>query len=166
APIALADMAPTQVEGWVIDVDSSGQNGARVVVAPVRVRGLTPEQTPERLRVTVKGTPPPPGAPIRVFGILNPPPPPASPGAYDFGRNAYFKGMGGTLFALGPTRPAVLAPPPWRVRATMKINAGRYSLAGRIVAPLGGRTGGVAGGMTAGSGTRIWETRIDDGHGS
>ncbi len=42
APIAPADMAPTQVEGWVIDVDSSGQNGARVVVAPVRVRGLAP----------------------------------------------------------------------------------------------------------------------------
>src|SRR5690606_11914398 len=134
APIAPADMAPTQVEGWVIDVDSSGQNGARVVVAPVRVRGLAPEQTPERLRVTVQGAPPRP----------------ASPGAYDFGRNAYFKGMGGTLFALGPTRPAVLAPPPWRVRATMKINAVRYALAERIVARLGERTGGVAAAMTTG----------------
>ncbi|MDA1322466.1 MAG: DUF4131 domain-containing protein, partial [Proteobacteria bacterium] len=108
APIAPADMKPTQLEGWVMDVDSPGQNGARIVVAPVRVRGLTPEATPERLRVTVKGAPPPPGAAIRVFGILNPPPPPASPGAYDFGRNAYFQGMGGTLFALGPTRAADL----------------------------------------------------------
>lgn len=161
APIAPADMAPTQVEGWVIDVDSSGQNGARVVVAPVRVRGLAPEQTPERLRVTVKGAPPPPGAPIRVFGILNPPPPPASPGAYDFGRNAYFKGMGGTLFALGPTRPAVLAPPPWRVRATMKINAVRYALAERIVARLGERTGGVAAAMTTGHETWIQDPDLD-----
>lgn len=161
APIAPADMAPTQVEGWVIDVDSSGQNGARVVVAPVRVRGLTPEQTPERLRVTVKGTPPPPGAPIRVFGILNPPPPPASPGAYDFGRNAYFKGMGGTLFALGPTRPAVLAPPPWRVRAAMKVNAVRYALAERIVARLGERTGGVAAAMTTGHETWIQDPDLD-----
>ncbi|HAD84965.1 MAG TPA: competence protein ComEC, partial [Brevundimonas sp.] len=61
APIVPADLAPTQIEGWVMDVDSPGQNGARIVVAPVRVRGLTPEATPERLRVTVKGAPPPPG---------------------------------------------------------------------------------------------------------
>ncbi|MDD0124236.1 hypothetical protein PSZ46_23515, partial [Shigella flexneri] len=50
APIAPADMKPTQLEGWVMDVDSPGQNGARVVVAPVKVRGLAPEATPERLR--------------------------------------------------------------------------------------------------------------------
>ncbi len=94
-----------------MDVDSPGQNGARVVVAPVKVRGLAPEATPERLRVTVKGTPPPPGAAIRVFGILNPPPPPASPGAYDFGRNAYFQGMGGRCSPWGRR-----APPIWRRR--------------------------------------------------
>ncbi|MEN5114505.1 ComEC/Rec2 family competence protein [Brevundimonas diminuta] len=161
APIAPADMAPTQIEGWVMDVDSPGQNGARIVVAPVRVRGLTPEATPERLRVTVKGAPPPPGAAIRVFGILNPPPPPASPGAYDFGRNAYFQGMGGTLFALGPTRAADLAPPPWRVRMEMRVNAVRYALAERIVARLGERTGGVAAAMTTGHETWIQSPDLD-----
>jgi len=161
APIAPADMKPTQLEGWVMDVDSPGQSGARVVVAPVKVRGLAPEATPERLRVTVKGTPPPPGAAIRVFGILNPPPLPASPGAYDFGRNAYFQGMGGTLFALGPTRTADLAPPPWRVRMAMKVNAVRYALAERIVARLGERTGGVAAAMTTGHETWIQSPDLD-----
>ncbi|MBN9479145.1 MAG: ComEC/Rec2 family competence protein [Bordetella sp.] len=161
APIAPADMAPTQVEGWIMDVDSPGQNGARVVVAPVRVRGLEPEATPERLRITLKGAPPPPGAAIRVFGILNPPPPPASPGAYDFGRNAYFQGMGGTLFALGPTRPADLPSPPWRVRMEMKVNAVRYALAERIVARLGERTGGVAAAMTTGHETWIQSPDLD-----
>src|SRR5690606_24497021 len=84
------------------------------------------------------GRPPPPGAPVRVFGILNPPPPPASPGAYDFGRNAYFQGLGGTLFALGETRPAQLEPPPWRVRVMSRVTAARSALGGRIVAGLGG----------------------------
>lgn len=161
APIAPMDGAPTQVAAWVIDVESSGQNGARVLVAPVWIGGLEPEATPQRLRITVKGAPPPPGASIRVFGILNPPPPPASPGAYDFGRNAYFRGMGGTLFALGPTRPAQLEPPPWRVRMTMQVNAVRYALAERIVGRLGERTGGVAAAMTTGHETWIQSPDLD-----
>ena len=103
-PIAPALAEPTVVEAWVMDVDSPGERGARIVVAPVRIRGLAPEATPVRLRATVRGEPPTPGTAVRLFGILNPPPSPASPGAYDFGRNAYFQGMGGTLFALGQTR--------------------------------------------------------------
>ncbi|MBN8529495.1 MAG: hypothetical protein J0M36_09705 [Caulobacterales bacterium] len=54
-PVAPAMSAPTVIEGWVVDVDSRGERGARVVVAPVRVRGLAPEQTPVRLRATVRG---------------------------------------------------------------------------------------------------------------
>lgn len=160
-PIAPALAEPTVVEAWVIDVDSPGERGARIVVAPVRIRGLAPEATPVRLRATVRGEPPAPGEAVRLFGILNPPPPPASPGAYDFGRNAYFQGMGGTLFALGQTRPTVLAEPPWRVRMAMKINAARYALAQRIVARLGERTGGIAAAMTTGHETWIGREDLD-----
>lgn len=69
--------------------------------------------------------------------------------------------MGGTLFALGPTRAADLAPPPWRVRMAMKINAVRYALAERIVARLGERTGGVAAAMTTGHETWIQSPDLD-----
>ncbi|WP_292091804.1 ComEC/Rec2 family competence protein [Brevundimonas sp.] len=160
-PIAPAMSEPVTVEGWVLDVDSPGERGARVVIAPVRIRGLTPEATPTRLRATVRGAPPPPGAAVRLYGILNPPPPPASPGAYDFGRNAYFQGMGGTLFGLGETRPTDLAPAPWRLRLAMKVNAVRYDLAQRIVARLGERTGGVAAAMTTGHETWIGREDLD-----
>jgi hypothetical protein len=51
APIAPTMAEPTMVEGWVMDVDSPGDRGHRVVVAPVRVQGLEPEATPIRLRV-------------------------------------------------------------------------------------------------------------------
>ncbi|HST92490.1 MAG TPA: competence protein ComEC, partial [Brevundimonas sp.] len=61
APIAPAMEQPTIVEGWVIDVDSPGGAGPRVVLAPVRIRGLTPEETPMRLRATVRGEAPAPG---------------------------------------------------------------------------------------------------------
>lgn len=160
-PIAPALAEPTVVEAWVMDVDSPGERGARIVVAPVRIRGLAPEATPVRLRATVRGEPPAPGTAVRLFGILNPPPSPASPGAYDFGRNAYFQGMGGTLFALGQTRPTVLPEPPWRVRMAMKINAARYALAQRIVARLGERTGGIAAAMTTGHETWIGREDLD-----
>jgi competence protein ComEC len=154
-PIAPAMERPTVVEAWVLDVDSPGERGARVVIAPVRVRGLAPEETPIRLRATVRGEPPEPGESVSLYGLLNPPPSPASPGAYDFGRNAYFQGMGGVLFTLGETRSVDLAPPPWRLRLMMRINAVRYALAQRIVARLGERTGGVAAAMTTGHETWI-----------
>ncbi len=150
APIAPAMERPTIVEGWVMDVDSPGGAGPRVVLAPVRVSGLRPEQTPTRLRATVRGEAPAPGDAVRLFAILNPPPAPASPGAYDFGRNAYFQSLGGVAFSLGETRPARLASPPWRVRAAMAVNGVRFDLARRIVARLGARTGGIAAAMTTG----------------
>ena len=150
APIAPAMAEPTVVEGWVIDVDSPGSVGPRVVIAPVRIRGLAPEATPERLRATVRGVAPEPGQAVRLFALINPPPAPASPGAHDFGLNAYFQSLGGVAFALGETRPAYLAPPPWNVRAAMWVNGLRYDLAQRIVARLGVRTGGVAAAMTTG----------------
>lgn len=150
APIAPAMARPTVIEGWVVDVDSPGSVGPRVVLAPVRIEGLSPERTPTRLRATLRGTAPEPGTPVRLFALLNPPPAPASPGAYDFGRTAYFQGLGGVAFSLGETRPAALPKPPWRLRAAMAVNGVRYDLAQRIVGRLGERTGGVAAAMTTG----------------
>lgn len=152
APIAPALSGPTTIEGWVIDVDSPGAAGPRLLLAPVRIRGLGPEETPIRLRVTLRGaqTAPAPGAPVRLYAILNPPPAPASPGAYDFGRAAWFQGMGGVAFALTAPRSATLDPPPWRIRLVMRVNAVRYALAERIVDRLGPRIGGIAAAMVTG----------------
>lgn len=159
APLAPALTEPTVIEAWVIDVDSPGERGPRVVIAPVWVRGLDPAATPQRLRATLRGQPPPPGASVRLFAILNPPPAPASPGAYDFGRNAWFQGMGGVAFALGETRPALLDDAPWRLRLAMAVNRIRYGLAQRIVARLGERNGGIAAAMTTGH--EAWIQRDD-----
>lgn len=160
-PIAPAMSEPVTILAWVVDVDSPGARGARVVIAPVSIAGLEPQDTPVRLRATVRGQPPPPGAPIRLFAILNPPPAPAAPGAYDFGRGAFFQGMGGVAFALADTRPAALPDPPWRLRLAMAVNGARYALAQRIVARLGERTGGVAAAMTTGHETWIGQDTLD-----
>lgn len=161
APIAPALGEATVIEAWVVDVDSPGQRGARIVVAPVWIRGLAPDQTPVRLRATVRGDPPRPGEAVRLFAILNPPPAPASPGAYDFGRNAFFQGMGGIAFALGETRRLDLPSAPWRLRLEMAVNSARYALAERIVARLGERTGGIAAAMTTSHETWISQADMD-----
>jgi competence protein ComEC len=152
APIAPATGEPVRMTGWVTDVDSpGGSGGARVMVAPVRIEGLVPEATPLRVRATLRSAAPiAPGTPVTLFGLLNPPPAPASPGAYDFGRSAWFQRMGGVAFVLTHPRPASLGPPPWRLRLTMAVNAVRVDLARRIVERLGPRTGGIAAAMTTG----------------
>lgn len=150
APIAPALSEPVGIEGWVVDVDSPGTRGSRVVLAPVRIGSLTPEETPIRLRATLRGEAPPPGTAVRVFAILNPPPPPASPNSYDFGRNAFFLGMGGVAFGLGETRGATLPEPPDGLKRIMWLNGVRFDLASRIVERLGARTGGIAAAMTTG----------------
>ncbi len=162
APIAPALADPVVIEGWVVDVDSPGENGHRIILAPVRIAGVAPEDTPLRLRATVKdATPPRPGAAIRLYALLNPPPPPASPGAYDFGRNAYFLGMGGVAFSLGETRGTTLPPPPSELALRMRVNAARFALAERIVARLGERSGGIAAAMTTGHETWLAQGDLD-----
>ncbi|MCX8498217.1 MAG: ComEC/Rec2 family competence protein, partial [Caulobacteraceae bacterium] len=125
--ISQGTSTPRTVEGYVIDVLSPGASGGRIMVARVYVEGLEPSQTPLRLRVTVQDVmATPPGSAIRLRAILNSPPSPASPGAYDFARRAYYDGIGGSGFALGAPRQILLDPPPFRLRPVLAINAMRW----------------------------------------
>lgn len=150
APQAPASRGLTTVEGWVVDVESPGARGSRVLIAPAWIEGLGPERTPHRVRLTMRGLTPPPGSAVRVRAILNPPPPPASPGSYDFARDSYFRGIGGVGLAMTEAEPVVLRKPPWRLKATMDVNAFRWRLSERIVSRLGTGVGGIATAMTTG----------------
>lgn len=151
APIVAEGTGARRIDGWVVDVASPGSGGARILVAPVRISGLAPSETPKRIRLTLgEGTPPGPGAAISLRAVLHPPPAPASPGAYDFARNAFFDGVGGSGFTLDDPRQAVLPRPPWRLRAAMGLNAARWSLARRIAERIGPAAGGIAAAMATG----------------
>lgn len=153
APIAPAGGEPQRLEGWVVDVASPGEGGQRLLIAPARVGDWPARATPIRVRVTLRpGTPvPAPGSPVSLLAILNAPPPPASPGAYDFGRDAFFESVGGVGFALTPPVTwETQARPPWRLRLRMGINAVRWELSRRIVDELGPSSGGLAAAMTTG----------------
>lgn len=163
-PIAAAQAEPALVQAWVVDVDTPGQGGQRLLLAPVRIDGWRPSQTPRRIRVTLReSAPPAPGSAIALLAKLGPPPPPAAPGGYDFARDAYFESIGGVGFALGAPRPwAAETPPPWRLRLTMAVNALRWGMAERIVSILGAERGGLAAAMTSGVEAFVPQQQVDD----
>ncbi len=151
APVVPDFATPVMVEGFVVDVASRGASGGRLVIAPVRVGDLPREALPHRIRVTVRdGSVTGPGQAIRLRAGLGPPPPPASPGAYDFARDAWYDRIGGVGFAVSRAEPVTLAPPPWRLRLVMDVNAMRWSLARRIVDRMGPQSGGIAAAMVTG----------------
>lgn len=165
APVAVEAAGPQRLEGWVLDVAAPGQGGQRLLIAPYRIEGLAPAATPIRVRITLRdGAPiPAPGEAIQLLAKINAPPPPASPGAYDFARDAYFDSVGGVGFALGPPRAWFAdAEPPWRLRLAMQINRLRWAMTERIVAVLGPQTGGLAAAMTTGHAAFIPPEQVEN----
>ncbi|MGQ3016929.1 ComEC/Rec2 family competence protein [Phenylobacterium sp.] len=163
-PVVPVLSGPAHVEGWVVDVASPGQSGgSRIILAPTHIEGLAPEATPTRLRLTLRDVvPPAPGTAVRILALVNPPPPPASPGGYDFARDAFYESIGGVGFALTPPQGVTLAPPPARLVLDMRINAARWRLAQQIVASMGSETGGLAAAMVMGNQAFIPPDQLED----
>ena len=85
---------------------------------------------------------------IAVRALLRPPSPPAYPGGWDTQRDAFFSGLGGYGFALGPaTRLATGNPPGSRNL--------RQAIAARIMAALPGTRGAIAATLLTGTGSAI-----------
>ena len=165
APIAPAAAGAQGLEGWIVDVASPGEGGQRLLIAPYRIGDWTSEATPSRVRITLRPGAylPSPGEPVRLLALINPPPPPASPGSYDFARDAYFESVGGVGLALSaPTTWAAEAPPNWRLRLVMAVNAARWELSRRIVDSLGPATGGLAAAMTTGQEAFLPREQVED----
>ncbi len=161
-PVAPALQGPVGLSGYVLDIANPGEGGPRMLVAPTEIEGLAPQATPARVRLTLREPPPPPGSTVRVLTLLNPPPPPASPGGYDFARDAYFETIGGVGFVLKGPAPAAAAPAPLRLRWAMAVNAMRWNLAHQIVGVMGAETGGLAAAMVTGHQAFIPRTQIED----
>jgi competence protein ComEC len=159
-PVA-PDLGAVGVAGWVVDVTTPGTTGPRVVIAPTWIEGLSPAQTPRRIRLTLRGEPPTPGTAVRLTALVGPPPQPASPGTYDFARNAWFDGVGGVGVALTEPRWTMFDPPDWRTRLAMSINKMRWSLARRVAAKMGETSGGLGAAMVTGHETWV-STETED----
>ena len=160
APIVMQRLGPVQVTGRVESVQLHGR-GFRVVLAPISIAGVATKDLPGRVRVSVRrgGELLAPGAIVRLVAVLMPPPPPASPGDYDFGRAAFFEGIGAVGYAFGHPEEIAPAPPPdLEGRALLALEALRYRMSARIHAVLPGSIGAIASALITGDRGGISET--------
>ncbi len=91
------------VTGQVRAVQPLGQGAYRVVLTGIAGPRLAGRPIPDAVRVRlVSGDGAPPiGSAIRVRAVLTPPSGPAEPGAFDFRRYLFYRGIGGLGFAVG-----------------------------------------------------------------
>ena len=119
----------------------------RLLLAPDSGGGLPP-----RVRINVEDEKAAvglaPGAHVVVRARLVPPPPAALPGAYDFARVAWFRGIGATGKALDAVRVTAPAPPGGGFARWLAER--RAALTRHIQQQLAGSTGGVAAAFVTG----------------
>ncbi len=120
-PILQKDIKFATVEGTIRSVELLEEGkGARVMLKDLSIEHLTPEETPDQMRLTVrKDADIAPGQRIRALAGLKPPSKPVAPGSYDFERDAYFKNIG--AFGFSFKAPEVIA-----------ANTGKEGFAGKL----------------------------------
>jgi competence protein ComEC len=153
APVLERRLGPVMVEGAVGAIEP-GLKGARLTLDDPVIARLAPARTPKRVRVRLRGSAAEIGLGdrVRLRAMLMPPPGPSAPGAYDFARDAWFRGLGAVGFAYGA--PAVVAPRAegqgWLAALGTGIGEARRALYERVRAALPGTAGAVAGALMTG----------------
>ena len=154
----LARPVVATVSGFVADRDQR-EKSDRVVLHVTAIEPA-PEPMPTRLRIVVRPKAAPPvGAHIAVRARLNPPAGPVRPGAWDFERDLWFAGIGGTGLGMGAVR--MVPPPgalPWRIALRQWVEEVREALGRRIRAVLPGDAGAIAVALVTGERDAIAET--------
>lgn len=103
APLLTKRVGPTEIVGLLEEIEPRG-GARRLTLRPLTVEDLAPGELPRRVRLRHAGSFDPgilPGSEVRLLAVLLPPPAPAIPGGYDFGRDAFFRGLGAVGFVLG-----------------------------------------------------------------
>ena len=139
APVLPDGLGVARVSGRVVDIAEAAGGRLRLLIQPQAISGLSPQQLPVRLRLTLREPADvEPGDGVSLRAILDPPPSPASPGNFDFARDAWFSRLGGVGLALTAPRPVALPPMVPGLWLQVRLNTVRWRLASRIAQNLGG----------------------------
>ncbi len=155
-PVLARKHGPAMISGRITRLETF-PNGIRVSLDQPVIAGLRPDLAPRRVRVRLRGSQPTlaPGDWIEMRAVLSPPSAPASPGAFDFQRRAYFQELGAVGFAYGRAR--LVAPASggggWR-EAIEKL---RLAISLRVRTAIGGPAGAVAAALMTGNRAAIPE---------
>lgn len=147
APVLTKQMGAAEVRGWIELVEPRAQRGQRLTVRIASIGNLDPDRRPQRVRITTTRAVPElqPGLAIRVRASLMPPSSPAMPGDYDFGRQAWFKGLGAVGYTFSvPRIDGEAGVAPWDLRLWSHVERVRQIIGDRIAAVLPGETGAIA----------------------
>lgn len=151
-PLLHAYAPEAQLTGWINDIDRRGKLSRILIVDIETAQGLPPDETPRsvRLRATVK-----PDQELRVgdrialTASLAPLPRPAAPGAFDYGRQLYFQGIGATGRAKGSVVTEEGAVP-WSYKLRRIFHDLRSAIGERVHAAIKGPLGSFAEALIAG----------------
>jgi len=152
APVLMHKTGPAGLTGRVEGSQSHGK-GTRVVLTLAGVDRMDAARMPREVRISIRsgGESLSPGTWIHIKAVLLPPPAPTVPGAYDFGRAAYFEGIGAVGYAYGkPQRIAAPRPPNMGERMRLAVENLRWRMTARIHAVLPGSTGAIAAALITG----------------
>jgi competence protein ComEC len=152
APVLSHRIGPLGIDGRVEQAELHGK-GIRIVLGDLHIERQRAEALPARVRISVRAqTPlPAPGSWVHATAVLMPPPAPAAPGAYDFGRAAYYLRLGGVGYVYGRPKPiAPLAAPSWADGYRLFVETLRTRITARIHQVLPGSTGGIASALITG----------------
>lgn len=151
APVLEHKTGPLDIAGRVETVELRDK-GVRATLGELRAARFE-DATPAHVRVTIKRQTLAlvPGEWVTVTAVLLPPPEPAAPGDYDFGRRAYFEGLGAVGYTYGEAKSIASLRDPnlaeaWRAR----LERLRNSMTARIRSALPGREGAIAAALITG----------------
>jgi competence protein ComEC len=141
-----AYVAEVKATGWVSDIDQRGKSNRILIVDVETAQGLPPDEVPRsvRLRASVK-----PGQELRIgdhvalTASLSPLPRPVAPGAFDYGRQLYFQGVG----AVGRAKSGVVVQEdtvPWSYALRRTFHDLRSAIGERVHAVIKGPLGSFA----------------------
>ncbi len=164
APVIERETGPVELQGRIRDINLLPE-GVRLVLDRLVIADLASEKTPERARIRLMGDSVAlqPGDSVRLRATLAPPSPPVAPGAYDFQRDLFFRGIGAVGFAFGQTVvPVAPAAEPDRLsRMATWLSELRLRIAARVRAALPDAAGAVAVALIAGDQGAIPKPAMD-----
>ncbi len=156
-PVLAKRSGPLVLEATVLRTEQRTRGG-RLTLSGLDVIDGQATVLPSRVRITLrKGMLPLPGDHVRVRDILMPPPGPVAPGAFDFARQSWFRGIGAVGYALGPAQ--VIGSD--RAGLAIWLAAVRTDLAGRIRDARPGPSGAVAAALMTGERGAIRPADLD-----
>ncbi|MCW5717220.1 MAG: ComEC/Rec2 family competence protein [Bauldia sp.] len=138
--------------GWIERVERMGPREVRIVVRVASLEDFSVSEQPEKVRITVRGdvTGLIVGAGISGLVGLQPPAAPVIPGGYDFGRELFYRGIGGSGFSYGPPDLADIGPLPFGIAWRVPVERLRDAIGAKIEATLPGDVGQIANALVTG----------------